>query len=163
VPALRAAVAEVDRDLPLADIQSMDERTANAVAPQYVAMRLATLFAAAALLLSMVGLYGVLVGLVNRRTREIGIRMALGDTIQGIFRLVLKEGALLIVAGLAAGLGAALLMARTLDGIVFGVRATDPVLFVAVALVTGATALLACVEPAIRAARIDPVRVLSKP
>ena len=163
VRALRAALLEIDPDLPIADVQTMDQRTAQAVAPQRLAMRLATMFAAVALLLSMVGLYGVLVGLVGRRTREIGIRMALGDTARGIFRLVLGEGLALIGAGLALGLGGAVLMARTLKGLLFGVRPTDPVLFAAVALATGAIALLACLEPARRATRVDPIKVLSEP
>ena len=163
VRALRAALLEIDPDLPIADVQTMDQRTAQAVAPQRLAMRLATMFAAVALLLSMLGLYGVLVGLVGRRTREIGIRMALGDTARGIFRLVLGEGLALIGAGLALGLGGAVLMARTLEGLLFGVRPTDPVLFAAVALATGAIALLACLEPARRATRVDPIKVLSEP
>jgi putative ABC transport system permease protein len=163
VRALRSAVAEVDPDLPIADVQTMNDRTANAVAPQRLAMSLATMFAVVALLLSMLGLYGVLAGLVTRRRREIGIRMALGDTVHGIFRLVLTEGLVLIGAGLVLGLAGAIAMARLLKGVVFGVQPGDPALLLTVAVATGGIALLACIEPALRATRVDPVAVLTEP
>jgi putative ABC transport system permease protein len=161
VRALQAALVAIDPDLPLSDIQTMDERTANSIAPQQLAMSLATLFAAVALLLSMLGLYGVLAGLVARRRREIGIRMALGDTVQGIFRLVLIEGLVLVGIGLAFGLGCAVAGARTLTGLLFGVQPTDPVLLLAVTILTGVVALLACIQPAVRATRVDPITVLT--
>jgi predicted permease len=161
VRALRATIATIDPDLPIADIQTMNDRTANSVAPQQLAMSLATMFAAVALLLSMLGLYGVLAGVVARRTREIGIRMALGDTVQGIFRLVLSEGLMLVGIGLALGLAGTVAVARTLNGLVFGVQPTDPLLLAAVTALTGFVALLACIEPALRATRVDPIRVLS--
>ena len=161
VRTLRATVSAIDPDLPIADIQTMNERTAHSVAPQQLAMSVATMFAAVALLLSMLGLYGVLAGLVVRRTREIGIRMALGDTVQGIFRLVLFEGLVLVGIGLALGLGGTAAMAGTLKGLLFGVQPTDPMLLGGVATLTGLVALLACIEPAWRATRVDPIRVLS--
>jgi putative ABC transport system permease protein len=163
VRALRSALMELDPDMPIADVRTMDERTANAVAPQRLAMSLATMFAAVALLLSMLGLYGVLVGLVARRTREIGIRMALGETVRGVFRLVLAEGLVLIGVGLVLGLAGAVLTARTLKGLLFGVQPTNPVLFAVVAIVTGSIALLACIEPARRATRVNPIKVLTEP
>ena len=95
------------------------------------------MFAVVALLLSMLGLYGVLAHLVARRTREIGIRMALGSTVRGIFYLVLSEGAMLIGVGLVLGLGGAIAMAQALKGLVFGVQPTDPVLLGTVALRQG--------------------------
>ena len=162
VRGLRLALLEIDRDLPIADVQTMLERTAHAVAPQRLAMSLSTMFAGIALLLSMLGLYGVLVGVVARRTREIGIRLALGDTVGGVFRLVLAEGAGLIGAGLAVGLAGAGLAARTMKTLLFGVQPTDPVVFAGVAIVTGTIALLACIEPARRATRVDPIRVLTE-
>ena len=140
----------------------MRERTAHAVAPQQLAMSLSTMFAGIALLLSMLGLYSVLVGVVARRTREIGIRLALGDTVRGVFRLVLVEGAVLIGIGLVFGIVGAALAARALKGLLFGVQPTDPVLFAAVTIVTGVIALLACIEPARRATRVDPIRVLTQ-
>jgi putative ABC transport system permease protein len=162
VRGLRQAMVEIDPDLPIADVQTMRDRRAHAVAPQQLAMSLSTMFAGIALLLSMLGLYGVLVGIVARRTREIGIRLALGDTVRGVFRLVLTEGAVLITVGLVLGLAGAGLASRTLKGILFGVQPTDPVLFAAVTLVTGAIALLACIEPARRATRVDPIKVLTE-
>jgi len=162
VRGLRLALLEIDPDLPIADVQTMLERTAHAVAPQRLAMSLSTMFAGIALLLSMLGLYGVLVGVVARRTREIGIRLALGDTVGGVFRLVLAEGTGLIGVGLVLGLAGAGLAARTMKGLLFGVQPTDPVVFAGVTIVTGAIALLACIEPARRATRIDPIRVLTQ-
>jgi len=126
-------------------------------------MRLATMFAAVALLLSMLGLYGVLVSLVATRTREIGIRLALGSSVRGVLRLVLTEGVVLVGFGLLIGLAGAVAMAQTLQGLVFGVQPTDPVLLSTVAFATGVVALLACVAPARRAMRVNPVDVLSEP
>jgi ABC-type antimicrobial peptide transport system permease subunit len=116
-----------------------------------------------ALLLSMLGIYGVLASVVARRTREIGIRMALGSTVSAIFRLVLTEGAVLIGVGLVLGLGGAVAMAGAMKSVLFGVQPTDPLLLGAVAVATGLVALLACVAPARRAAHVDPVDVLSEP
>jgi predicted permease len=161
VNAARAAFAGIDPDLPLSDIQTMSERTAHSLTPQRLAASLATMFGAVALLLSILGIYGVLSNLVARRTREIGIRMALGSTVRGIFTLVLAEAVILIAAGLVLGLAGAVLAGRALQGLLFGVQATDPMILGAVAVLTGSVALLACVAPARRATRVDPVEVLS--
>jgi predicted permease len=163
VSALRTALLSLDPDLPIADVQTMTERTHHALVSQRLSMRLATMFAAVALLLSMLGLYGVLVSLVATRTREIGIRLALGSTVRDVLRLVLTEGVGLVGLGLVLGLAGALATAHTLHGLVFGVRPTDPVLLLAVAFATGAVALLACVAPARRAMRVNPIDVLSEP
>jgi ABC-type antimicrobial peptide transport system permease subunit len=163
VQALRSALLEIDRDLPLADVQTMNERTAQSLVSQRVAMTLAALFGMVALFLSMLGIYGVLAHLVARRTREIGIRMALGSSVREVFQLVLGEGLVLIAAGLILGLTGAIAMGRLLKGLLFGVQPTDPVLLGAVALATGCAAVLACVAPARRATQVDPVRVLSEP
>ena len=161
-PALRAALKTIDPDLPLSDIQTMTERTARSVAPQRLAMALAGVFGIVALFLSAVGIYGVLAYVVARRTREIGIRLALGSTARGIFRLVFNEGLVLVVAGLTFGLLGALPVGRALEGQVFGVGPTDPVILGSVALATAGIALLACVFPARRATRVDPVTILSE-
>jgi putative ABC transport system permease protein len=163
VRAARAAVAEVDPDLPIADIQTMTERTARSLVSERLATTLAATFAVIALFLSMLGIYGVLANVVARRTREIGIRMALGSTVGEIFRLVLKEGAALITGGLLLGLAGAVAMAEVMKGLLFGVQPTDPLLLGSVAVGTGCIALLACLAPANRAARVDPVEVLSEP
>jgi predicted permease len=163
VRAIRAALVEIDPDLPLSDAQTMSERTARSLVSQRLAMSLAAMFAVTALFLSLLGIYGVLAHLVARRTREIGIRMALGSTVGAIFRLVLAEGVVLIVFGLVLGVGGAMAIAGALQGLLFGVQPTDPMLLGAVAVATGGVALLACVGPARRAAHVDPVEVLSEP
>ena len=161
--ALQSALTAIDPDLPLSDIQTMAERTSRSVVSQKLAMELATLFGVVALLLSVLGIYGVLAYLVTRRTREIGIRMALGSTPRGIFRLVFQEGVTLITAGLTLGVAGALAMGQAMEGHVFGVRPTDPYVLGAVTLVTAAVALLACVAPARRATHVDPLSALSEP
>jgi putative ABC transport system permease protein len=163
VRAVRAALVEIDPDLPLSDIQTMAERTSRSLVSERLAMSLAAMFALTALFLSMLGIYAVLANVVARRTREIGIRMALGSPVSAILRLVLAEGVVLIGAGLVLGVGGAIVVARALTGVLFGVEPTDPLLLGSVALVTGAVALLACLAPARRASRVDPVRVLSEP
>jgi predicted permease len=163
IPALRAALQAIDPELPLGDIQTMTERTAQSVVTQRLSMGLASLFGVVALFLSALGIYGVLAYLVSQKTREIGIRMALGSTAQKIFQLFFTEGLALVAAGLTLGLGGALLVGRVLEGQVFGVKPTDPLILALVALSTGLVALLACVSPARRATRVDPIRVLNEP
>lgn len=163
VRAIRTALQEIDPILPLSDIQTMRERTARALVPQRLATSLATLFGLVALFLSILGIYGVLSNLVARRTREIGIRMALGSSVRAVFYLVLAEGVLLIGIGLVLGMAGAVATAGTLEGLLFGVQPTNPLVLVAVALTTGCVALLACVVPARRATRVDPVEVLAEP
>ena len=162
VPMLRSALAALDRDLPLADIQTMSQRTAGSLASQKLAMTLATLFGAVALLLSAVGIYGVLAFVVARRTREIGVRMALGSSARGIFRLVFTEGLVLVAAGLTLGLLGVLGVRRVLEGEVFGVTPTNPAILAAVSIGTAVVALLACMWPAWSASRVDPLIVLKE-
>ncbi len=126
VRTLRSALLEIDPELPIADVQTMTERTARALVPQRLATDLATMFAVVALLLSMLGIYGVLAGLVARRTREIGIRLALGESVAGVFHLVLTEGMVLIGAGLIFGVFGAIAMARMLEGLALRRRADGP-------------------------------------
>jgi predicted permease len=163
VRALRQALVEIDPDLPLSDVQTMEERTWRSVVPQRLAMNLASMFGMTALFLSMLGIYGVLAYVVARRTREIGIRIALGSTVRGIFDLVFKEGVTLIGVGLLLGLAGALALGQTLEGQLFGVKPTDPLVLGTVAVLTGCVALLACIAPAVRAAKVDPVEVLTEP
>jgi predicted permease len=162
VRAVRAALIEVDPHLPLSDVQTMDERRSRSLVPQTMAMTLATLFALVALFLSLLGIYGVLTNAVARRTREFGIRIALGSSVHGVFRLVLQEGVTLVGLGLLLGLMAAVATGKLLEGHVFGVQATDPLILGGVAIATGGVALAACLAPARRATRVDPVDVLSR-
>jgi putative ABC transport system permease protein len=124
-------------------------------------MSVATMFGVVALLLSIVGIYGVLAYIVAHKTREIGIRLALGSTARDIFRLFFREGVALIAIGLVIGLAGALAAGRALSDQVFGVAPSDPFVLGGVALTTGAIALLACISPARRAARVDPLTVLN--
>jgi putative ABC transport system permease protein len=161
VRSLRAALLEIDPLLPISDVQTMSDRVALSLVSQRLAASLATMFAFVALFLSMLGLYGVLAHLVAGRTRELGIRLALGSTVGGVFRLVLAEGLLLVGAGLGLGVAGAIAAASALKGQVFGVQATDPLLLIGVALATSCIALVACIAPARRATRVNPVQVLS--
>ncbi len=160
IRALRSALMAIDPDLPLSDIQTMTERTSRSVVPQKLAMGLASMFGVVALFLSALGIYGVLTYIVAQRTREIGIRIALGSTVRAIFQLVFREGLTLIACGLMLGLLGALALGRALEGQVFGVRPSDPVVLGTVAFSTGILALLACVSPAHRATRVDPLDTL---
>jgi predicted lysophospholipase L1 biosynthesis ABC-type transport system permease subunit len=160
--ALRSSLAAIDPDLPLSDIQTMTERRSRSVVSQKLAMGLASMFGGVALSLSILGLYGVLAYVVAQRTREIGIRIALGSTSRGIFQIFFKEGLALVTGGLMLGLLGALAMGRALEGQVFGVRPTDPFVLGLVAICTGIVALLACVSPAYRATRVDPLSVLTE-
>jgi predicted permease len=163
VPALRLALKNIDPDLPLSDVQTMTERTLGSLVSQRLAMTLAGGFGVVALLVSTLGVYGVLTYLVAQRTREIGIRIAIGSTAGSIFRLVFSEGLVLVVAGLTFGVLGAAALGRVLQAHVFGVTPTDPFVLAVVAGSTAAIALAACVSPARRAARVDPVRVLTAP
>jgi predicted lysophospholipase L1 biosynthesis ABC-type transport system permease subunit len=162
IKALRTSVMAIDPDLPLSDIQTMTQRTAQSLVPQRLAMGLAGVFGFVALFLSVLGLYGVLAYVVAQKRREIGIRVALGSTPRRIFGLFFSEGATLIVIGLFLGLLGAVAMGRALEGQVFGVKPADPFILAAVALGTAVVALLACVSPAYRATRVDPLAVLNQ-
>jgi ABC-type antimicrobial peptide transport system permease subunit len=159
---VRRVLADIDRELPLSDVQTMTERTSRSLVAQRLAVRLSGMFGVVALLLSMLGVYGVLAYLVARRRREIGIRIALGSTFGGVFRLVFREGLRLVMVGLLLGLAGSLALGRTLEGQLFGVHPTNPMILTAVALLTGIVALLACVAPALRATRVDAVGVLTE-
>jgi predicted permease len=162
IRAVRSALMAIDPDLPLSDIQTMTQRTSRSVVAQKLAMALASAFGIVALLLSALGIYGVLTYVVSQRTREIGIRVALGSTSRGIFRLVFREGVMLVGGGLLLGLAGALALGRVLEDQVFGVRTSDPFVLGMVACGTAIIALLACVSPAHRAARVDPLNVLTE-
>ena len=125
-------------------------------------MVLALAFAVVALFLAAVGIYGVLAFQVTQRTREIGIRMALGSNARGIFGLVIREGLGLMLAGLAVGLVGAFAIRRAMETQLYGVSAMDPVVIAAVAAVLGLVALAACTLPARRASRIDPMSALAE-
>ena len=159
-PAVRRAVWEVDKDQPVANLRSMDQILSNLVAEARFRTLLLGVFAAVALCLAGVGIYGVIAYSVAQRTHEIGIRMALGAQARDVSRLVIGQGLRLTLAGVALGLLAAFGLTRLLTGLLFEVSATDPLTFALIALLLMLVALLACYVPARRAMKIDPMIAL---
>ena len=153
-------VAEVDPEEPVARFDTMNSVKARSIAEQRFLMTLMVVFAALALVLAAVGIYGVLSYQMSRRTREIGIRMALGATPRSVLRLILREVLLIVFAGIAVGVGAAFGLTRFLASELFGVRPADPLTFFAVAVLLICVALFACYVPARRAMYVDPMVAL---
>jgi len=160
VPAARRVIESMDPELSLSDVASMEQLIYNSVSEPRFNTTLLTIFAGLALILATVGIYGVMSYTVSQRTREIGVRMALGADRASVLRSVLAQGAGRAIAGIALGLVGSLVLTRFLSTLLFGVRATDPVTFVGVATLLAAVALLASYIPARRATRIDPMRAL---
>ncbi len=156
-PALRREIHQLDPDLPLYHLGTMTARVGESLARQRFSMTLLALFAGVALVLAAVGVYGVMAYLVSQGTREIGIRIALGATPRGILALVLRHGAAVATLGVLAGLVAAGVLARFIEGLLFGVNGRDPATFGAVAVLLGAVAIAATYLPARRASRVDPM------
>jgi len=138
----------------------MNEIIAQSVSPQRFNMLLLACFAGLALILATVGIYSVLSYTVRRRVREIGIRMALGASNNDVVRMVLTDGMKPILLGVVLGLAAALALSRVVASLIFGVRATDPLTFAAVALLLLIVGIFATILPALRATRIEPVQIL---
>ncbi len=158
--AIRTQTHAIDKDLPVTDIASFPEAVQASVAETRFRTALVGLFGAIALLLAAIGVYGVISFSVSHRTREIGVRMALGATPASVRRLVIGESAKLVLFGLAAGIPAALILTHFLSALLFAVTPTDPLTFIAVALLLMLVALPASYFPARRAIRIDPVVAL---
>jgi len=159
--AIRRVVASVDPELPLFSVKTMNERTQEVLVSRRVPMLLALGFAAVAVFLCAVGVYGVLAYQVAQRTREIGIRMALGSTTRAISRLVLAESVRMLALGLAIGLAGALAAGRAMRNLLFGVQPMDPLVLATVAAVLAGVALVAALVPARRAQRVDPAVALA--
>lgn len=160
-PDIRRVVERLDPELPLFGIQSMQGRVEASLTGRRLPLLLLGVFAGVALFLAVVGIYGALAYAVSQRRREIGIRMAMGSDPGRVFRQVVLQGLKVTGAGLAAGAVAALLAVRLLESLLFGVRPADPVLMLGVALVLAAVGLAACMVPARRATRVDPVEALA--
>jgi len=158
--ALRRAVREVAPQLPRYDLQTMTQRADIATAKNRFRAMLLTAFALAALLLAAIGIYGVLSFAVTARTREIGIRIALGAERASVQRLVIGEGLALVGVGVVIGLAGAFAGARALRTFLFDLTPSDPVTYAAMIVVLGVTAVLASWVPALRASRVDPVIAL---
>jgi putative ABC transport system permease protein len=158
--AVQAEIRAIDPNVPVARAGSMEEALHESVALPQFRTTVMIIFAFAALLLAAVGIYGVLAYSVERRTQEIGVRMALGATRPGVVRLVIGQGSRLVTMGLVIGLAGAFALTRVLKTMLFGVSASDTVTFAGTALVLGAVAMVASLIPAWRAARVDPVSAL---
>jgi putative ABC transport system permease protein len=160
ISAIRRQVFEVDKDQPLTDVRTMDELIGSASAQPRLTMLLLGVFSATALILAIVGIYGVIAYSVAQRTQELGIRMALGADQGDVLKLVVGHGLGLTLAGMAIGLAGAFLFTRLMSSLLYQTSATDPVAFAASALLFTAVALLASYLPARRATRIDPTDAL---
>jgi putative ABC transport system permease protein len=160
VSGVRAKIAELDATLPISNVASMDSVVASSVAQPRILSEFVGVFAGFALLLSAIGIYGVMAYSVASRTQEMGIRMSLGAEPRDIVKLVVKQGMSLALIGVAIGLAASLALTRLISTLLFGVSASDPLAFSLAAVVLVATALVACYLPARRATRVDPLVVL---
>jgi putative ABC transport system permease protein len=160
VPALRAALTAIDPDVPLSQVQTLEERVAGTVAQPRFSMLLLSLFAAIALVLAAIGIYGVISYSVALRTHEIGVRIALGARPRDVLGMVVRQVFAITGLGIALGGAGALAAGSLLTRLLFGVQSSDPTTFVAVSMVLAAVALLAAAVPARRAARLDPVAAL---
>ena len=157
---MRQLVRGLDPDVPVTDVLTMSEAVTKALGGPRFAARVFGAFALVALMLSALGLYGLLAYSVSRRTREIGVRVALGADRSDVRRLVLREGLALTAIGIAIGLSAAWVASRSLESLLFGVTAADALTYAAGPVVLAAVALVACLLPARRAARVDPAVAL---
>ncbi len=160
VASVRREVAQIDSDLPLSNIATMEEVMADSIwQPRLYAMLFAV-FAGGALVLAVIGIYGVMAYIVITRTHEIGIRMALGATARDVFRLIVGRGMKLTAIGLVLGIGGAFALTRLMRGLLFNISATDPITFVLLSVLLAVAAFLACYIPARRATKVDPLVAL---
>jgi predicted permease len=160
VPSIRRALHQIDKDQPMAKISTMDQLVANSAARSRFTVLLLSTFAALALALACIGIYGVMAYSVAQRTHEIGIRLALGAQNPDVLRMVLGKGLRLALVGWATGLVGALVLTRLLSSLLYDVKPTDPSTFLAVSVILIVVALLACYIPARRAANVDPTEAL---
>jgi len=156
----RSEIRALDKGIPVFNVKTMNDVLAISVAPQRMSMLLLTAFAGVALLLAMIGIYGVTAYYVTQRTQEIGIRIALGAQVGDVVKLVLKNGMALAIVGVALGLAGAFAVTRLMSSLLFGVKPTDTFTFVTVSVCLLVTALLASYIPARRATKVDPLTAL---
>jgi putative ABC transport system permease protein len=158
--AVRSELLALDSSQPVYEVKSMDQLVSTSLAQRQLNMVLFAAFSAIALILASVGIYGVMSYSVTQRTHEIGIRMALGAQQRGVLALVVRQGMSLALAGVGIGLVSAFALTRLMSSLLFGVSATDPLTFVAIAILLTGVALVACFVPARRATRVDPMVAL---
>jgi predicted permease len=158
--AIRSQLDRLDKDLPLETVRTMSQLVASNTAQRRLSTQLLMGFAAGALLLSAVGLYGVLAYTVAQRTREIGIRLALGAPRRSVLLLVVRQGMSLALGGLAVGLAGAFVLTRVLQQLLYEISPNDPLTFLGAAALLCSVAVLACWLPAYRAARVNPMEAL---
>jgi putative ABC transport system permease protein len=156
----RAAIAAVDPEQPLYEIRSMEQVLADEMRSNIMLIAIMGIFAGIALALAALGIYGVVSHAVAQRTHEIGVRMAMGAAVRDVIRLVVGQGLTPVAIGLAIGIAAGLGVSRLMRGILYGVSPTDPRTYVGVVVILAGVAVLACIAPARRAARVDPLRAL---
>jgi putative ABC transport system permease protein len=161
IPAqLREQVQSIDPDLPVFGAQTLTGAVSASLSARRFAINMVALFALTALLLAGLGIYGVISYTVNERTREFGIRLALGAPKNTILQMVLRQGLQLALAGAVGGVVAALIVSRLMAGLLYGVSAADPLTFAGVTVIFILVALVACYVPARRAIRVDPIVAL---
>jgi predicted permease len=160
LPTLRNRVTEYNSELVVHNPENMERTVADSIAGKRFTMTLLGVFAALALILASIGIYGVLSYTVGQRTREIGVRMALGAQRLNVLSMVLRDGARMILAGVVLGVCGGLALTRLMRSMLYGVQATDPLTFIAVALLLSTVALVACYVPARRAMKVDPMHAL---
>jgi ABC-type antimicrobial peptide transport system permease subunit len=157
---VRSEVQALDANLPVYNVRTLAEQKSQALYAERMVATLLIAFGVLALALAALGIYGVMAYSVSRRTREIGIRMALGARAVNVLSLILRQGMALVFIGIALGVGGALAATRLLTSFLYGVSATDPWTFVLIALLLALVAWLACYIPARRATRVDPMEAL---
>ena len=157
---VRQKIRALDPELPLSNIRPMTEWVSTSAAQPRLNATLLGVFACVALLVAAIGTYGVLAYSVSQRTKELGLRMALGADRAGVLQLIVREGMTVGIAGIIVGVLAAVGISRTLSALVYGVSVWDPGTYVAVSGTLAVVALLSCVVPAVRAARVDPMEAL---
>jgi len=160
VAAVRREIAAVDKDQPVHDIKTMEQLFAESISQPNFNMLLLSVFAAVALALAAIGVYGVISYAVTQRTHEIGVRIALGARRADVLKMVMRQGLVLALAGIAVGLIGAFALTRLMRTLLFEVSATDPVIFAGISLLLVVVALLACWLPAQRATKVDPLVAL---